>query len=247
MENFKSLAEFAYKNENYQETYQYSTKAIEIEINDSDLWLMKGISCSMLARDGNSKSKAIRSLIKKSIELGIEENKLQEEIIKLRQAYELQIKYLEEMLLDGVRDYQKVSMPKNGSALIHMAGQTINKHLIAAKQAPTRYDALDLLLLMCEIYPTESNCNYTLTSIERIKKHSKENGAYLKIEGKENYLYLIGLIEDKIFKLNKPNIKNDVKIYTEESRQESKKPSKTPYVPIIFWSIFLLFIITKCS
>ena len=101
MENFKSLAEFAYKNENYQETYQYSTKAIEIEINDPDLWLMKGISCSMLARDGNSKSKAIRSLIKKSIELGIEENKLQEEIIKLRQAYELQIKYLDEMLLDG--------------------------------------------------------------------------------------------------------------------------------------------------
>lgn len=242
MENFKSLAEFAYQNGNYQEAYQYSSKSIEIEINDPHLWLIKGISYSMLENESSNKSKEIRNLIEKSIELGIKKESLLLEIEKLRKAYEFKIKHLDEELLDKVRDYQKVSMPKDGSTLVHMLGQTINKNIVAAKQGTARYNALDLLLFMCEINPSVGNCSYTLTAITRAKKHSKENGEYLKSEGQENYLYLIGLIEEKI------NNFNPIKSASQqETGENSKESSSFPYAPIIFWSIVLIAIIVKCS
>lgn len=179
IENIKILADVAHQSGNYEQSYGYYSRILEEEIDNDLAWLRKGIAAANLTTSNKEMITEAKTLIERSLKIGIADHERQDGAYRLRSAYESLTKKLNDELLSEVKDYQKVGMPAGGSALIHMAGQSANQLLVAGGQAAVRCKSLDLLEIMCELENNSSTYEYAVRAIEALKAHSKAAGNYL--------------------------------------------------------------------
>jgi hypothetical protein len=179
IENIRVLAEVASESGAYEDSYKYSSKILELDINDAKAWIDKGIAAAFLTDSSGSKIGECRALIKKGIELGVDDSSKAKVINKIKAAYNNYCNQLNDELLGKVKDFQKVGMPAGGSALLHGLGQAANKLLTAKGQAASRVKGLELVLLLCEVKPTSENYEIANIALANALAHSKANGNYL--------------------------------------------------------------------
>jgi hypothetical protein len=179
IENIRVLAEVASESGAYEDSYKYSSKILELDINDAKAWIDKGIAAAFLTDSSGSRIGECRALVKKGIELGVDESSKSKAINKIKLAYNNYCNQLNDELLGKVKDFQKVGMPAGGSALLHGLGQAANKLLTAKGQAASRVKGLELLLLLCEVKPTADSYELANIALANALAHSKANGNYL--------------------------------------------------------------------
>lgn len=187
IQNIKALAEVAHSSGNYEQSYSYFSRVLEDDIENPSAWISKGVATAHLTGLGGERLAEARALITRGVSLEANEQVRRAACVALRSAYEGLLQRLDDELLARVTDYQKVSMPAGGSALVHMAGQAVNKNLAAMKQAQVRFRAVDLLVLACEILPIKQNYAYALRALDSATKHSRGHGDYHTNAASENY------------------------------------------------------------
>lgn len=179
IENIKVLADVAHQSGNYDQSYSYYSRILEEEIDNGLAWLRKGIAAANLTTSDRDMITEAKTLIERSLKIGVADDERQNAAARLRSAYESITRKLDNELLDKVKDYQKVGMPSGGSALMHMAGQSLNKILSTGGQAAMRSKSLDLLEIMCDLENNSSSYEYSIRAIDALKAHSKGGGNYL--------------------------------------------------------------------
>lgn len=141
----------------------------------------------------------------KGIELGCDEKIRQSSAAILHVAYKNYSSQLDEELQRKIIDHQKIAMPQGGSALLHMAAQSLNKVVAAKNQTNARVNGLELILALCAIEPTEEVYQKSLIEINRLLQHSKSNGNYLDNDDNEYNLAKVTKIRDGIVFAAKSN------------------------------------------
>lgn len=179
IDNLKVLASIAHESGAYEDSYKYNSKILENEINDATAWINKGVAAAFLTDTNGSKITEATVLIKKGIELGVDDTIKNNVIKKLKEAYNNYINQLNDELLGKVKDYQKVGMPAGGSAILHGLNQAVNKIQTAQAQAPARIKGLELVMLMCEVKPERDIYGLANLAFANAQLHSKQNGDYL--------------------------------------------------------------------
>ena len=179
-ENIKELADVAYESESWQQAYDYYSKLLENDLSVPAYWLRKGICAAGLNGSDGNRVTEIRALVSRATSRSVDDVEKSKGGKLLRVAYENTSRKLDELLLTSIKDYQKVAMPQGGSALLHMAGQSINKSQVIASQAALRLRALELLEIECTLSPSTQNYAHAINRMELLFSHSKKNGDYLK-------------------------------------------------------------------
>lgn len=267
IENIKVLAAVAHESENYEQSYSYYSKILEEKIENPEAWIRKGVAAANLTDSSGGRIKEARALIQRGAALtAATDDDRRATASALKVAYETLVGKLDDELLGKIKDYQKVGMPAGGSALIHMAGQAVNKVMTAKAQAQARYGAVDLVVLMCEVEPVRGNFAYAIGAVDRLLLHSKNNGNYLNNEGSAKFLQNLARIKATFFRADsniqasEPTVNTTENIFeetirkSEEARMRGEKPttdrqkSGTYFFGIIFLaSIGLVLIWGVCS
>lgn len=179
LENIKVLASVAHESGSYTDSYKYHSQILENDINNAAAWINKGIAAAHLTNlDGGQINEAIQ-LIKKGCDLD-KESFSEATAQACITAYALFISRLDDELLEKIKDHQKIAMPQNGSTLIHMMGQSVNKIVSAKNQAQIRMKALELLQVANDLSTSTATHISISNLIESLIKHSKSNGNYLE-------------------------------------------------------------------
>ncbi len=179
IENIKVLASIAHESGAYDDSYKYNSKILENEINNAIAWVNKGIAAAFLTDASGSKITEATVLIKKGIELGVD-NKCKNNIItKIKEAYNIYVNQLNDDLLGKVKDFQKVGMPSGGSSILHGLNQAVNKIQTAQAQAAARIKGLEIVMLMCFVKPERDIFGLVNLALGNAQQHSKLNGDYL--------------------------------------------------------------------
>lgn len=95
-------------------------------------------------------------------------------------AYTRFISRLDGELFEKIKDHQKIAMPENGSTILHMMGQSVNKIVVAKNQAQPRAKALELLQIANDHSSSVVTQGSILSLIESAMDHSKSNGNYFE-------------------------------------------------------------------
>lgn len=211
LENVRMLAQVAFESNAHEDTYKYSSRILELDINDAAAWTYKGIAAAYLTDTTGSKIPEAFALIKKGMQIGIDEIASKKIVSELKKAYSNYVERLNDEILGQVKDHQKVAMPAGGSPVIHGFGQALNKILVAQKQGPARVKGLELIQFICEVSPTQDNYAYALLMLDGALIHSNKNGKYL--DGQESFNYRYREIKDQIqsnFKRKYPDVSEKV-------------------------------------
>ncbi len=179
-ENIKELADVAYESENWQQASDYYSKLLENDLSEPGYWLRKGTCAAGLNGTDGNRVAEVRTLVNRATSMSIGDIEKSKAAKLLRAAYQSTSRKLDELLLTSIKDYQKVSMPQGGSALLHMTGQQINKSQAITSQAASRLKALELLEIECALNPTPQNYAHAINQMELLFSHSKKNNDYLK-------------------------------------------------------------------
>lgn len=180
MENIQLLASVAHDSGSYEESYKYQTKILEMNASDADAWVKKGVAAAFLTTSQSMKGREAKNCILKGIELGASDSTKATALTALREAYNAQFNRINDELRQNILDHQKISMPAGGSALLHMAGQSLNKIIAGRALAPARIDGVELIVAMCAIKPTQETYRLGVVAINNLIEHAKQNGDYLK-------------------------------------------------------------------
>jgi tetratricopeptide (TPR) repeat protein len=252
VENIKVLADIAHQSGNYEQSYAYYSRILEEEIENALAWLRKGVAAANLTRSDKDMISEAKVLIQKSTTIGIEDSERQDAGTRLRSAYESIMKKLDDELLHKIKDYQKVGMPSGGSALIHMAGQSLNKIVSARGQAEARFKSLELLEIMCAVTNEAPSYEYSIRAIDALKAHSKAAGNYLT-EGTTNTYgaQVSKLHNDMLTQLSRLPGEDKAGHGNASPGTASPSAKSTSWglriFQIIFWLVVLTVIISKCA
>ena len=258
IENIKVLADVAHKSGNYDQSYDYYSRILEEDIDNGLAWLRKGLAAAHLTTSDKEMISEAKTLIEKSLKIGIDYQERQDAATRLRSAYESITKKLDNELLGKVMDHQKVGMPRGGSALLHMAGQSLNKILSAKAQAEARSKSLDLLEVMCDLQNNESSYEYSIGAIDTLNAQSKATGNYLT----EGPTSIYGTRVDRLHGYMERCLSNlrggaSSSIGSSNASPESGTAANPAakksgggagrIVAIIFWLIVISVIVSKCT
>jgi hypothetical protein len=179
IENIKILASVAHESESYADSYKYHSQILESDVSDATAWINKGIAAAhMTGTEGGQIYEAIQ-LIQRGSELTKKSSS--EEISKACiSAYKRLILKLDSELLEKIKDHQKIAMPENGSTILHMMGQSVNKIVVAKSQAQSRAKSLELLKVANDHSSSVVTQGSILSLIESAMDHSKSNGKYFE-------------------------------------------------------------------
>jgi len=179
IENLIVMLDIASESNAHADVYKYSSQILELDINNSKAWISKGVAAAYLTDLTGNQIAEAKALISKGMTLGAEEEIKREASKQMRNAYTKFLARLEGELLEKVKDYQKVGMPKGGSVILHNAAQQANKLVSAQAQGLAKAKCLQLLVVMCNLDPTRDNYSYTVGALQAAKKHSLDNLNYL--------------------------------------------------------------------
>jgi hypothetical protein len=252
IENIKVLADIAHQSGNYEQSYGYYSRVLEEEIEDALAWLRKGVAAANLTLSDKETITEAKVLTQRSIALGVADNERKDAAARLRSAYESIVKKLDNELGNKIKDYQKVGMPAGGSAVIHMAGQALNKVTSARGQAAARFKSLELLEIMCGLDGDASSYEYSIRAIEALNAHSKAAGNYLS-EGSTNTYgaQVTKLHADMRARLShlggeyKPEPRDSVAGTESASGKSMSWGVRTFH--IVFWLVILSLLLSTCS
>lgn len=258
IENIKVLADVAHQSGNYDQSYGYYSRILEEEIDNGLAWFRKGLAAAHLTTGDKEMISEAKTLIQKSLKIGIDYQERQDAGPRLRSAYESITKKLNDELLGKVKDYQKVGMPSGGSALLHMAGQSLNKILSAGAQAEARFKSLDLLEIMCDLENNESSYEYSIRVIDALKAQSKADGNYLTKGSTSIYGARVDRLQDDMQR-RLSNLRGGATSFVGSSNVSpggvtaaspaAKKSGggASSIFGIIFWLVVILVIVSKCT
>ena len=180
LDNIKELAKVAYEGENWKQGHEYYSKLLERDLTNAEHWLRLGICAAGLNDAEGSRVAEVKTLIFRALTMALEETVKSEAAGRLRQAFHSMTRRIDESVFDNVKQYQRVSMPDNGSALLHMAGQSINKANALLGAASSRLCSIELLEVECALVPSAQNYAFAVARVEALFEHSRSNGHYLK-------------------------------------------------------------------
>jgi stress response protein SCP2 len=191
IDNLKILASTALESGSHEDLYKYGSAILELNAGDGDAWIYKAAGAALNTDDIEKRIKEAKVLITKAISLGTNKSTASLAAQSLFSAYKIQMSDLDDVLLGKVKDYQKVAMPKGGSALVHGFAQTLNKVLSAKAQAPARAACAELLVLACDLNPTKENFVQALELVDTLEAHAKKNSDYFAKSEFENLTLIV--------------------------------------------------------
>jgi len=179
-ENLGELADTAYRAGNYDQAYDYYSRILEEDPEDSTAWVRKGICAGWLSEPDNPRFEEMRVCIDKAKEKrgGIDKEELSEQIMELTEDF---LANLYGKIDDTIQESEKKSVATGELRPVKQFGTQVDIMGEAGDRIPQWMATFEQIRFACETAPDTERYRKAIREIDAFERHSSENIDYLEI------------------------------------------------------------------
>ena len=173
------MAEYVSESKNYEQAYQYYSRLLEEDPSDEQAWAGKGLTAGWLSTPENQKLDELVVSVRQAFKNGLgagEKDRIAAETLAAAESY---INKAKAAFDEGVREFDKKAKSPGVSVAVHHTGKLSYQLNNGIKQASGWLKAIDVMEFACELSPALGRYRRTITEIDKLIAHSKNNVKYL--------------------------------------------------------------------
>ncbi len=185
-DNIRELADTSYKSESYDEAYDYYSRLLEENPDDSEAWARKGVSAAWKSSLGDDSFKEMKICLEKAEEKGYDMHNedIAERILGAAGGY---VDDIYSFFDEKIEEKKKESM---GTGTLKSV-RDFNVKTYGQKRgredlAPEWIKAAQVMEYACNLSPSAERCKDAIREIDKVFAHSSEWMDYLETEDAED-------------------------------------------------------------
>jgi len=201
--NLRTLAETAYESKNFDQAHEYYSRVLESSPADPDAWLKKGLAAGWNSQPEDLNLDELEVSLNRAIENGLSDKKKRDAAEEVFRIGKHAIKQTYRAFDGAMKDYDKKSMSTGELKAVRKFGEQTEGLYRGGELNADWYRALQIMALSCRMNPSMQGFKKTVEEIDKLKKHSNQNGNYLDLGEDEMVNREGNSYEDKLMRLRK--------------------------------------------
>lgn len=171
-ENLAELADTVYQAGDYEQAYDYYSKILEDDPENTTAWLRKGICAGWLSEPDNSRFEEMHTCIEKAREKGgeIDEEELSGQVMEMSEDFLADLySEIDETIEESEKEAAATGEFGDQGEVFSHAGNRISQWSTVFEQ----------IKFACDTAPDPERCGKAIREIDALVRHSSENMNYL--------------------------------------------------------------------
>lgn len=177
-ENTGKLADTAYQAGNHEQAYDYYSKILKGDPENTTAWLRKGICAGWLSEPDNPRFEEMHVCIDKAREKGgeIDEEELSEQVMEMSEAF---LADLYGEIDDTIEESEKEAVATGELSPMKQYGAQGEVFSEAGDRISQWSTVFEQIKFACDTAPDPGRCEKAIREIDALVRHSSENMNYL--------------------------------------------------------------------